>query len=86
MQTINLNDALGVMKEREPFQLKFVTADRTLKTGGKIIELTNAVEVGAAHHQKNNETITVKQLGNSNHPYPVHIHLITEFNHKKVFI
>jgi len=86
MQTINLNDALGVMKEGIPFQLKFVTANRQLGTGGKIIELTSAVEVGAKHNQKNNETVTVKQVGNDSHPYPVHIHLITEFNHNKVFI
>jgi len=86
LKTIALNDALGVMELGEPFQLKFVTADRSRKTGGKIIELTKCVKTGTKHNQKNNETIMVKQVINNGHPYPVHIHLITEFNNQKVFI
>jgi hypothetical protein len=86
LKTIALNDALGVMEMGSPFQIKFVTADRGRKIGGKIIELTKAVKVGAKHNQKNNETITLKQVINDGHPYPVHIHLITEFNHQKVFL
>ncbi len=86
LKTIALNDALGVMKQGHPFQIKFVTANRSEKTGGKIIELTKCVEVGAKHNQKNNGTVTLKQVINDSHPYPVHIHLITEFNHHKVFV
>lgn len=86
MQAIALIDALQQMELPTPFQIKFVTADRAKKTGGKIIELTKAFKVGAKHNQRDNDTITIRQEGNSNHPYPVHIHLITEFNGQKVFL
>ncbi len=86
LKTIALNDALGVMKLGHPFQIKFVTANRSKKTGGKIIELSKCVEVGAKHNQKSNDTITLKQVINDHHPTTVHIHLITEFNHQKVFL
>jgi hypothetical protein len=86
LKTIALNDALGAMELGTPFQIKFVTADRTRKIGGNIIDLKKCVMVGAAHNQKNNDTITVKQVINNGHPYPIHIHLITEFNNQKVFI
>lgn len=86
MKTIALYDALGEMDLGIPFQLKYVTADRNRKTGGKFIELPKCVKVGSTHSHKNNNTITVKQLDNNSHPYPVHIHLIVGFNHKKVFI
>lgn len=83
---IALNDALGVMGTGEPFSIKYVTANRSKKTGGKVIFLPKAVKVGASHNQKDNETITLKQLGNDTHPYPIHIHLILEFNNQKVHI
>jgi hypothetical protein len=68
----------------EPFHLRFVTFNKSKKEGGKIIELNRAVKVGAKYSLNDNDIIPVKQLDNSNHPYPVHIHLITEFNHIKV--
>lgn len=86
MQNILLNDALQIMDGHEPFQIKFVTCNTSLKTGGKIIQLTHAKKVGSAHNQKENGTVTVKQLDNSNHPYPVHIHLIIEVNNKRIVI
>jgi hypothetical protein len=86
MQAIALTDALGTMGIGDTFHIKFITYDANRKTGGKVIELSQAFKVGAKHNQKNNETITVKQHGNTHHPHAVHIHLITEFNHQKVFI
>jgi type 1 fimbria pilin len=86
MQTILLNDALGVLEQRQPFQIKFVSCNLSKKTGGKFIELHNAVKTGAVHNQKNNETISVRSLNNQGHPYPVHIHLITEVNHQRIII
>lgn len=86
LKTIALPDALAEMKQGFPFQIKYVTANRIKKTGGKIYELTKCIAVGAKHNQKNNETITLKQVINDSHPYPVHIHLIVEYNNQRVFI
>lgn len=86
MRTIALPDALAEMKQGFPFQIKFVTADRSRKTGGEIIELTKCVTGGAKHNQKNNDTISLKQVINDGHPYPVHIHLIIEYNNQRVFL
>jgi hypothetical protein len=83
---IQLAAALKQMEHgSEPFHICFVTHNKSQQTGGKIIELTKAVKVGAKYNLKQNDMISVKQLDNSNHPYPVHIHLITQFNNKKVF-
>lgn len=83
---ITLASALKQMEHcSEPFHIRFVTANKAKNEGGKIIELTKAVKVGAKYNLNNNDMIAVKQLDNSNHPYPVHIHLITEFNHNKIF-
>lgn len=85
--TIALRDALSLMENSEaPFQVKFVTFNKSSKTGGKIIELTRAVRVGASFNLKDNDMIQVKQLDTNNHPHPIHIHLITEFNNKKVHV
>lgn len=83
---ITLNDALDITAKAEPFQIKFVTFDKSRKQGGDIIELPSAQRVGASHNMKANDTISVKQLHNDNHPYPVHTHLIIEVNKQKVFI
>lgn len=86
INTIALNDALSIMKNGSDFQLKFVTADVSRKSGGDEVELSKAVLVGSKNNQKNNDMITVRQVINNDHPYAVHIHLITEFNKQKVFI
>ena len=83
-----LRDALTVMQDKSlPFQIKFVTLDVKRKTGGEILELTNAVKVGSKRvDMKANDLINIKQLGNTNHPHYVHVHLITEFNHQTISI
>ena len=83
---IMLSAALKQMEHGSaPFHIRFVTLNKSKDEGGKIIELTKAVKVGAKYSLNNNDMISVKQSDNSNHPYPVHIHLITEFNHNKIF-
>jgi len=85
MKNIPLREALSIMNEKAlPFQIRFVTLDQGRKQGGKIIELTKATTVGAKYNMASLDMISVKQIGNNNHPYPVHIHLITEFNNQKV--
>lgn len=68
----------------KPFHIRYVALNKSTNEGGKIIELTNAVGVGAKYNLNNNDMISVKQSDGNNHPYPIHIHLITEFNHIKV--
>lgn len=87
METIAIRDVLSQMNNSDvPFQMKFVTYNDSKKEGGKIITLTKAVRTGASFNLKDNDMICVKQLDNSHHPHPVHIHLITEFNNKKVHV
>ena len=83
-----LRDALTVMQDKSlPFQIKWVALDVARKTGGEILELTNAVKVGSKRvDMKANDLINIKQLGNTNHPHYVHIHLIIEFNHQTISI
>lgn len=83
---ITLQDALDITAKPAPFQIKFVTLDKQRKKGGEIIELTEAQRVGASYNMRANDMISVKQLNNTNHPYPVHTHLIIEVNKQKVFI
>lgn len=85
-----LQDALQTMDDFTPegdkvtFSVKYVTFDRTRKTGGDIKELTGVRKIGSAFHQKNRQMINVQAPGNSRHPYPIHIRLILEFNGEKV--
>ncbi|OFY87844.1 MAG: hypothetical protein A3F72_02945 [Bacteroidetes bacterium RIFCSPLOWO2_12_FULL_35_15] len=84
---ITLGDALRQMEaSKKAFQLKFVTCNLSKNTGGELIELTAAFKTGAKYNMKRNDLITVRQENSADHPYPVHIHLITELNHKKVII
>jgi len=84
---ISLIDALGITEEKSrPFAIRFVTFDASRKKGGQIIDLSNAVRVGTSHNQKDNDTITVKQLNNSHHPHTVHTHLILSVNNNQIFI
>lgn len=84
-QAISLIEALSEMNDKtRPFQIKFVRYDQSRKQGGEVIELTNAITCGSAANLNNQDMISVRQLGNDNHPYPVRIHLITEFNNQKV--
>ncbi len=71
---------------KDPFQIKFVTYNESKQTGGEFIELKNCFKVGASYNLNENDMISVRQEHNSNHPYPIHIHLIKEFNNQKVYI
>lgn len=84
---LSLIDALAITEVKErPFQLKFVAFDKAKKSGGNIVELTDAYRVGAKYNHADNDMITVKQKNNRNHPYPVHTHMILEVNSQEVYI
>jgi hypothetical protein len=82
-----LIDALNQMEEKDrTFQIKWVSFNKSKNSGGQIMELTHAKRVGAKYNLSNQDMISVKQTGNSNHPYPIHTHLIVEFNNQPIFI
>ncbi len=84
---ISLIDALAQTEDKtKAFQIKWIAFNKSKKTGGQIMEVTNAQRQGAKFNLSNNDMIVVKQKGNSNHEYPVHTHLIVEFNHQPIFI
>ncbi len=84
---ISLASALQITKDNSRnFQIKYVAFDRSRRTGGSIIELTDAFRVGSNHDQVNNNTITVKQSNNRHHPHTVHTHLILEVNKQEIYI
>lgn len=84
---ISLIDALNQTEDKSrTFQIKWVTLNKEKRTGGQVIELTRAVRMGAKYKLSGQDMIVVKQKGSGSHPYPVHIHLITEFNNQPVFI
>lgn len=81
MAIIPLTDALHLMNDRDAvFSIAFVTFNKSKNTGGEIIKIDNARRVGAKFNLTENNMISVRSIDNSNHPYPVHIRLITEFN------
>jgi hypothetical protein len=86
METISLRDALTMMDNGKPFHLKAVAFDKTKKKGGHFIELKSVVKVGARYSLKDNDMISVKTPGGDSHPYPIHTHLITEYNHNRILI
>lgn len=82
---ITLASALKQMEHgSKPFHIRFVSYNESKDEGGKFIDLENVVRVGAKYNLNNNDMISVKQSDRTDHPYPIHIHLITEFNHIKV--
>jgi hypothetical protein len=84
---ISLIDALAQTEDKtKGFQMKWISFNKSKKQGGDIMELTNATRAGAKFNLYDNDMIAIKQKGNSNHNYPVHIHLIVEFNHQPIFI
>lgn len=84
---ISLIDALAQTEDKtKAFQIKWIAFNKSKKTGGEIMELTMAKRTGAKFNLSNNDMIVVKQKGNSNHEYPIHTHLIVEFNHQPIFI
>ena len=86
MDTISLNEALQQMDNGVPFHIKFVAFNKAQRKGGHFIEIHSGVKANAKYSLSNNDMISVKETNNSNHPYPVHKHLITEYNHKRVMI
>jgi len=86
MNVIPLRDALLDMDNGKPFHIKFVSFNKTLRKGGEFIEVQRASKCTQKYNLKNNDMIAINNINNSAHPYPVHIHLITEYNHQRVMI
>ncbi len=88
---IALIDALNKMDDKDgfdrkiPFDIKYVQYSRTTRKGGAIIELKNAITVGSKMNLAENAMRNVRCKHNNNHPYPIHIRLILEFNGEQVF-
>lgn len=84
---ISLNDALSLLQDPlKPGSIEFVSYDENRKTGGEVIRLPSVVQVGASHNKKQNDTIVVKPVDRTAHPYPVHIHFILKVNNNEIFI
>ncbi len=86
METIPLREALLQMDNGIPFHVKYVAFDKAQRRGGHFVEIASGVKVSAKYSLKNNDMISVKHSNNSDHPYPIHIHLITEYNHKRTML
>lgn len=83
---ISLHEALCITEEPRPFHIKWVGYDDSRNRGGDVMEMEDAIRVGASHNRKENETIVVKKKGSDLHPHTIHNHLIMEVNNQPVFI
>lgn len=99
-ELIKLNEALKIMETGEPFSMVFVSFDEFRKTGGKLVEVDEAILI-----KKKGVVSTRKPKRNPNHwtnstrpfkrmvaGYPTsavrrfHIFLLVSFNGKKVYL
>lgn len=87
MGNLMLRDALSILEDKlVPFSIKFCSFDGTRNKGGEVISLPSAIQVGASHNRKINDTVVVKPTDRQAHPYTVHTHLIMEVNNLEVVI
>jgi hypothetical protein len=88
---ISLLEALEVTRSNDrwgnpaKFDISFISYNKKTGEGGELIELKNCIRIGQRHNTKEHDTIGVKQLKSDNHPYAIHVRLITKFNDHKVF-
>jgi hypothetical protein len=59
MSKISESDAVSVIKSGAPFNIQFVTADASRKSGGKRIVLENAVGARTSHSERYHGTVTI---------------------------
>lgn len=83
---IQLNAALDEMKNGVPFQIRFVTYNKTTDKGGEIINIDKAILCGTRKNVSQSDVVSVKNSDGSGHPFLVSIYLITAFNNKKIVI
>lgn len=69
-----------------PFSIKFFTWDKKKNDGGELKHLANCVKSGLRANLRKNGLIGIRVLDSSDHIYPVHINLISEFNGQKVLL
>lgn len=93
---ITLKEALHIISTSERFNLKVVTADRSRKTGGEILEIAGGYlqkHKGKADRSKATEgskaqnhyaNLTRNIYRDNGHPVKIHVFLITEVNGKEV--
>lgn len=66
------------------FAIAFMTCDRTKKTGGEIIILTNACKCGLPPTCKGHEMRGIKDM-ETGKPYAVHNRLIFTYNEQEIY-
>lgn len=80
---MKLAEALRTM-DKGPFSIRYVSLDRTRRTGGKMCYMERAVRCGAKHSLQRNRQIAIRDAGGKGHPVPVHLMLITRVNNEPV--
>lgn len=63
--------------DKRVFGIQYVTFDKGRKAGGEIRTLKGVQKLGSGFNQKARQMINVRAPGNTSHPYPIHIRLIT---------
>jgi len=87
---IALKDTLRAIKlhdyrdGRGTFSVIFLTCNRAKKTGGELIELTEACAMGLPPNCKDSDMIGIKDMSTGK-PYAVHNKLIFQFNKQEVY-
>ncbi len=95
-QTITIKEVLTDMGSGQPFAIEYCSYDKKRGTGGELINLSNCTHPKrqqspttgdnrgkVKNHYANATRNIYPQEG---HPIPVHIYLITKFNHKTVVL
>jgi hypothetical protein len=83
---LSLIDGLAQTEDKsQTFHIKFVTYNDEKQKGGQIIELPRAFRTNAKYTLENKDMICVRQ-DNTDHPYTIHTHLITEINNQPIYL
>ena len=88
---MRLNDALDVFDLKGkgdapvPFDVAYVSCNRSKKTGGKIERMTGVVKTGLPWSMKETFMIGIKVPGSKAKPVAIHNRLIIEVNGEPVF-
>lgn len=82
---LRLIDSFDEIGGRRTFDVQYVRADRQRRTGGQLVELKGVRKIGSQFNQSGKQMINVQAPGNTGHPYPIHIRLITAINGEKVY-
>lgn len=87
---MDLSQALDVTSRRDaagapvPFDIEFVTLDRTRNRPSRHVRMQQVVRGGASHNLIRAGQIAVKPADGSGHTVPVHVRLIMRINGERV--